>query len=190
MAQRYPLPITPAMLAPANQNIGKPRASTMADWGGGATGDDIDTASATVTLATASGAAPYPDYLPRTQADKLTAGNLTPGTTMVEDITRPRGWIAPHQPIVAKPAAPVVTSISPTTAPAAQLPLMVTITGTGFSVWSTVYTGGMPTPDRSASFVNATTMKVPIWAAAPGTISVAVMDHGVLSNDDVEFTVT
>lgn len=189
MGQTYPLPITTAMLTPANENVAKPRA-IAADWVQGAFGDDVDTASASVAVASASGAAPAADYTPRDQTDKLTAGNLTAGTVMVEDITRARGWIAPNQPISAKPAAPVVSSISPTTGPATSLPMLVTITGTGFSPWSTVYTGGAALPDGSAKYVSPTTMTVPIWKASAGTVSVAVKDHNVMSNTNVLFTVT
>jgi hypothetical protein len=189
MGQTYPLPITNAMLAPANENAAKPRL-LPADYVGGAFGDDIDTASAAVAVAQASGAAPTADYGPRTQADK--AAQL--GTTLAEDVTRPRGSIGPRDPYpVASdpaPAAPVVTTLTPDTAPTTSLPLTVTITGTGFTVWSTVYTGGMPTPEAEAVYVSPTQMRVPIWAAQPGTVSVAVKDHDTLSNADVVFTVT
>jgi len=173
-------------LALANQNAAKPRYSSMTDWAGGAVGDDVNQATAAVTIARSGGGANEPDYTPRTQADRATQL----GTTLAVDVARARGWIEPRQPYGPVPAAPVVASISPTTAPQASLPLMVTITGTGFSVWSQVYTGGMPTPEAKAVFVNATTMKVPIWAAAPGTVSIAVKDHNVLSNTDILFTVT
>lgn len=197
MAQKtYPLPLKAADLAYANQNAGKPRHGTAgaADWSNGVTGDDTKTSKASVALISADGDVAEPDYTPRIYPDKVAMANLTAGTVRVTDISRARGYIAPTDPYrnAASPAlaAPVVSSISPTTGAAATLPLLVTITGTGFTVWSRVYTGGAALPDNSAKFVNATTMTVPIWAAAPGTVSVAVMDHDVLSNTDKVFTVT
>ena len=165
---------------PAVQPAPTPIHVPVITYTGGASGDDVDQATANATN----------DYAPKTQAAKATAT----GNTLAVDIARARGSIAPGQPYPktgdAAPAAPVVSSIAPTTGAAATLPLTVTITGTGFSPWSTVYTGGMTTPDTSAKYISPTQMKVALWAAAPGTVSVAVEDHNVLSNTNVLFTVT
>lgn len=198
MGQRYPSPITAAMLAVSNANAGKPRYDSMTDWAGGTVGEDPGLAStntltrsqASVALANRDGDVAEADYTPRTLAQKA----ATLGVGVANDVGRNRGSIAPGQryPQVgdAAVAAPVVSSISPTTGAQATLPLSVTITGTGFTPFSTVYTGGMGLPDGSAKYISPTQMKVAIWAAAPGTVSVAVMDHGVLSNTDKLFTVT
>jgi hypothetical protein len=197
-----PAAITGAMIADANPNEAKPRYDSMTDWAGGVRGDDVDQATATVALARSGGGANEPDYAPRTQAAKAAMpGTVPPNAvagepdfTLAKDIARARGYIAQLQPYptggAAVPVAPVVSSISPTTAAATSLPLKVTITGTGFTQWSTVYTGGATTPDASAKYVNATTMTVAIFAAAPGTVSVAVEDHDLLSNTNTVFTVT
>jgi hypothetical protein len=204
MAQDYPAPITAAMLAAANANAARPRytAAGAADWSGGVNGDDVDQASAAVALANSHSANVEADYTPRTQAAKAAMpGSVPPNAvagepdfTLAVDVARPRGAIAPGQAYPksgdAAPAAPVVSSLSPTSGAAATLPLTVTITGTGFTPYSTVYTGGSTTPEVKAVYVNATTMRTPIWAAAPGTVSVAVEDHNVLSNVNVVFTVT
>jgi hypothetical protein len=204
MAQDYPAPITLPMLTVANANAAKPRytAAGAADWSGGVKGDDVDQASAAVSLANSHSANVETDYTPRTQAAKAAMpGTVPPNAvagepdfTLAIDVARPRGVIAPGQAYPksgdAAPAAPVVSSIAPTTGAAATLPLTVTITGTGFTPWSTVYTGGSATPDSSAKYVSATQMKVALFAAAPGTVSVAVEDHNVLSNVNVVFTVT
>jgi hypothetical protein len=189
-----PAAITAAMITDANPNDPKPRYDSMTDWAGGVRGDDVDQATATVALARSGGGANEPDYTPRTEAQKAAAANLTAGTVIVTDIARPRGWIAPYQSIAAAggsaPAAPVVSSIAPTTGAATTLPLLVTITGTGFSPFSTVLTGGSNVPDTSGKYVDATHMTVAIWKASAGTVSVAVEDHNVLSNSNVVFTVT
>jgi hypothetical protein len=179
-----------ASMTDANANEAKPRYDSMTDWTGGAKGDDIDVATATVALARGDGGANEADYSPRTQAAKA----AMIGTTLAVDVGQPRGTIAPTQRYPqagdAAVGAPVVSSISPTAGAAATLPLTVTITGTGFTPWSTVYTGGATTPDSSGKYVSPTQMKVALWAAAPGTVSVAVEDHNVLSNVNVLFTVT
>jgi len=180
-----------ADMTSSNQNAAKPvHTGAAGDFIGGVKGDDIDVSTAAVALARCDGGATETDYGPRTQAAKA----VILGTTLAVDVGQPRGSISPGQryPVAgdAAVAAPVVSSISPTTGAAATLPLTVTITGTGFTQWSTVYTGGMTTPEASAKYVSPTQMKVAIWAAAPGTVSVAVEDHNVLSNVDVLFTVT
>lgn len=199
MAQTLPNPITAAMVTPANANVTKPRYDSMTDWAGGGAGADpgrpdavnaaISSSRAAVALANSSGGAAEADYTPRTQNARLIAGQVA-----AADIGRERGAIAPGQryPVTGDPApaAPVVSSISPTTGAQASLPLLVTITGTGFTPFSRVFTGGASTPDGSAKYVDATHMTVPIWKASPGTVSVAVEDHSVLSNTDKVFTVT
>jgi hypothetical protein len=204
MGQRYPQPITAAMLADANVNDGKPRYSSNTDWSGATTiGEDpgLPTAAnqafstANVALARSGGGANEPDYVPRSQNAKLAAGNLSAGTVGVVDVGRNRGSVAPGQryPVAgdAALAAPVVASISPSTAAAGSQPLTVTITGTGFTPYSRVITGGAGSPsDALAKYLSATTMSVVVdpRGAVPGTASIAVEDHGVLSNATVNFT--
>jgi len=191
MGQRYPLPITTTMLAKANVNEGKPRYNTPADWIGGVKGDDVNTATAAVAVANRDGDIAEVDYGPRTQAAKATAM----GTTIVTDISRARGAVAPNQryPQVGDtaPAAPVVSSISPNTAAAGAQPLVVTITGTGFTAWSSVFTGAQTIPEQYR-YVSPTTLMIMIdpRSSVAGTASVAVSDHGVMSNVDKLFTFT
>lgn len=168
MGQTYPLPITADMVTRAYVPV--------TTWYGGAVGNPQTTGTATSST----------DFTPKTPAAKATAL----GQTFATVITRSQGWNAPGEPYGPVPAAPVVTSLSPSTGAAATLPLTVTITGTGFSPFSVVKTGGSATADVSGTYVNATTMRVAIYKATPGTVSVAVEDHGVLSNTDKVFTVT
>jgi hypothetical protein len=173
------------MLAVANQFAGKPGYKTAGDWAGGASGDERE-ATATVALANSHSANVEPDYSPRTHADKATLI----GQNLVTDVARPRGWIEPKQPYTTAGGPPVVASLSPNTGAAAALPMQVTITGTGFTPWSTVFVGGQKTADVSGKYVSATQMKVALFAAAPGTVSVMVKDHDLSSNTNVVFTVT
>jgi len=87
------VPITNAMLQPANVNYRVPSHAAMTDWAGGAVGNDIDVSSAAATV---NSAAPttVPDFVPRTQAGKLTLGNLTPGTVMATDVGKDYGVFA------------------------------------------------------------------------------------------------
>jgi hypothetical protein len=188
MTQTLPAPITAAMVTRINANEPKPRYSQVADWSGAAYGDDADQATANVALARRDGGADDANYGPRTQGAKATAL----GTTIAVDVARPRGWIAPGQPYqgnAAVPAAPVIDSISPTTGAAAVLPLLVTITGTGFTPFSVVKTGGVNLPEASAKYVDSTHMTVPVWKASAGSVGIVVQDHDVDSNS-VNFTVT
>lgn len=159
MGQRYPRPITAAMVTPAYV-----RAIT---YKGGQKGDDVFQASANSTES----------YAPRTQAQK--AGQL--GVAMANDITTPRGWIDPLEPYGAAPAAPVLTSIAPTTGVHGAAAMEVTLTGSGFTPASAVYTGGVITPFYQ--YVSPTQMKVTIDLpkSVAGIIDVRVVDHGLQS---------
>jgi hypothetical protein len=208
MGQTYPLPITGAMLAVANANAGKPRYTSMSDWlGGVAGGEDPGLPgaanepfnSAAVAVADASGGANQADYAPRNQNAKRQVANLgAPSPTAVVDVGRSRGGVAPGQryPLAgdAALAAPVVTSLAPNTAVHGAQPISVIITGTGFTPYSRVISGGgVGSPwDASAQYLSATqlTFVVDPRGAIAGAISVAVEDHGVLSNTDVVFTFT
>lgn len=70
MGQSYPLPITTAMLAPANPHVAKPRYDSMTDWHGGVVGNDWDVADATQAIANSGSAQIDPDYEPRHQEEK------------------------------------------------------------------------------------------------------------------------
>jgi hypothetical protein len=183
MTQTYPLPV--ADMTPANANYAKPRYNTPGDWAGGAYGDDVDTLSANVSLASASGGAAAADYTPRHQSGR--AALMTPAGVLATDILRRRG---PIEPLQAYPksgdaalANPVITSLTPNTIAAGTQPLYCKITGTGFSKWSTVHVGVNTQAAAGARFVSATEMWVdinPLYSVA-GTTQVTVKDHGVTS---------
>ena len=92
MTQRYPLPITPAMLQVANQNAGLPRyygPGEPGDWSGGAVGNDVNANTANVAVVNAASATGVADYAPRTQTDR---GNLmVPPLTILGDIGKDYG---------------------------------------------------------------------------------------------------
>ena len=97
MTQRFPLPITAAMLATANAaNEAKPRYSgpgVAGDWAGGTVGNDVNAASANVAIVgDAADNFALPDYTPRTQTDR---GNLmVPNLTVLDDIGKDYGTYA------------------------------------------------------------------------------------------------
>jgi hypothetical protein len=208
---RFPNAVTGAMLADANPNDTKPRYNSMTDWAGGVSfGEDpglpvvgivAQSKTATVALARSGGGANEPDYVPRTQYAKRTqlsadgaAQRLDAG---VVDVGRNRGSVAPGQryPVAgdAALAAPVVSSIAPNTAVHGAQPLICVVTGTGFTPGSLVITGGSGSPwDLSSEYISPTQMRFLIdpRASVAGTISVAVVDHSVLSNTNVVFTIT
>jgi hypothetical protein len=70
---RYPLPITAAMLAPANGNVTHPvytGAGVATDWSGGVVGNDQDVATANVAIANQATAGVGTIYVPRNQLEK------------------------------------------------------------------------------------------------------------------------
>src|SRR5499426_3381374 len=202
-----PAAITTTMLTDANANEAKPRhTAASGDFTGGVKGDDVDQATANVALARSDGKANEPDYTSRNQAQKATQTNygsiggsgnvIQSGATMVKDVTRPRGYFLPNQAYFpGTPAAPTVTSISPNTAVAGTgNPVYCVITGTNFFNQSKVITGGgVGSPwDADAKWISTTQMSVVIdpRSAVAGAISVAVEDHEVLSNTNINFTFT
>lgn len=109
MSAPNPLPITAAMLAPANVNCGKPRYSgpgVTSDWFGGQFGDDYDQAEATQAIANSHSANVEVDYDPQHQ--KAKANDMVPPLTILADIGKDygpyagagkrTGTIAPRQP--------------------------------------------------------------------------------------------
>jgi hypothetical protein len=138
---------------------------------GGVQGDDV-------AVATANSTTPY---APTTQAAKATAL----GTTIVVDTGRRRGPLGPSDPYPVTGytplAAPVITSLAPNTAVAGTDPnLIVTITGTGFSAWSAVTSGGFTIPFRYISPTKLEIVQKP-KASIAGIVQVVVSDHGVAS---------
>ena len=137
---------------------------------GGVKGDDIDTATANATN----------DYHPRTQAEKATMM----GTTLAKDIGSPRGWIDPQEPYGPAPVSPTddptIVSLSPNTMVAGSTPTWVKITGTKFTPFSQVETGGVITPySKYLSPTRIDMLQDPRSSA--GTVVVKVIDHGVKS---------
>jgi hypothetical protein len=142
---------------------------------GGAKGDDVSVSSANST----------DSYSPRTQAQK--AGII--GVALAVDVTTPRGWIDPLEPYGAAPAAPGLTSAAPNTAVVGTAPVEVTLTGTGFSPYSMVKTGGVVTP--FVTYVSPTQIKIIMHpeSSVAGPTDIVVVDHG-LSSPPVVFTFT
>lgn len=183
---RYPQPITAAMVLP--------KYVPAFTWNGGTFGDETQSETNVVIDDRGIG-----DYAPRNLTEELV--NHKPGDpdfVPAPDITQPRGWIAPGQPITAKPVSPTddptVTSLTPNTAPSggANPPVWVVITGTKFTPYSQVETGGVITP--YVRYGSATKMHVLMDAprSTAGVISVRVIDHGVKSatsaNSNFTFT--
>ena len=109
MTQRYPLPITVAMLTPANGFFARPRytgAGVTQDWFGGQFGDDYDQSEATQAIGRSDSAQIETDYDPQHQ--KAKANDMVPPLTVLADIGQDygpyagagkrTGTIAPRQP--------------------------------------------------------------------------------------------
>ena len=114
--------------------------------------------------------------------------DYTPSTVVNE----PRGWISPQEPYGAAPVSPTddptITSLAPNTGVSGQNPVWVTITGTKFTQWSWVETGGVYTP--YSRYISPTKMAVLMDPrSSAGTVVVKVVDHDVKSNGS-NFTFT
>ena len=176
---RYPLPITNAMLAPANPNVDKPRYGTPGDWSMGVNGNDIDVATRSTPIAQASGAANFTPYPIATQTQKAAA--MVPPTGLGTDLgvdygiyagqTGRNGVIAPKTPYPDRTSPPAVASVTPSTGLAAG-GTAVTISGTGFTGATAVTFGG--TPATAVVVVSANTLTATSPAKAAGTYDVRV----------------
>lgn len=89
MGQRYPSPITAAMLTLANPNAGKPRYDTAGDWSQGATGNEADIATRTEAVVGSSSAATITPYPIRTQVAKGAA--MVPPMVPLSDLGKDYG---------------------------------------------------------------------------------------------------
>jgi hypothetical protein len=179
MTQRYPLPVTNAMLAKANAtHEGKPRYSTGADWSGGAPGNEEDVATATSSIVDQTGNAVGP-YAPKTQAAK--AAQMVPPLPIVDDLgidygtyagqAGRTGPLAPAAPYPDANSPPIVTGVSPATGLAAG-GTAITISGAGFTGATGVTVGG--TAATSVVVVNTNTVTAATPAKAAGTYDVRV----------------
>lgn len=138
-------------------------------YSGGAVGDDVDQATANATGS----------YTPRTQTEK--ASLMVPPGSLAVDIARPRGYLEPDDPYSTPvPAAPVITSLAPNTAVAGQPSVLCVITGTGFTAWSTVTSGGVGIPVKYISPTKLQIIQNALYSVA-GTVQVVVTDHNVRS---------
>ena len=165
MTQRYPQALPPAAYVPAYVPV--------ITYFGGAYGDEVDTATANSTQ----------DYAPKTQ--KAKADLMVPPLAIVPDLGTPRGFIEPSEPYGPAPVSPAddptITNLSPSAGVSGGAPIWVAITGTKFTQWSQVETGGVITPySRYRSPTRIDMLQDP--RSTPGTVVVKVIDHGVKSN--------
>jgi hypothetical protein len=176
---RYPLPITAAMLAPANPNFDKPRYTSGTDWQGGAAGNPEDVATACSSIIDAGMTAAVGPYAPKTQSAKAAA--MVPPLQIVDDLgidygpyASQAGRTGPVTPLAPYPdstSPPIVVSVSPGTGLAAG-GTAVTISGAGFTGATGVTFGG--TAATAVTVVNTNTITATSPAKAAGTYDVRV----------------
>jgi hypothetical protein len=176
---RYPLPITAAMLLPANPNVTKPRYDTPADWSMGVIGNDVDVSSRSVPVVGPDSSATFTPYPIRTQTAKAAA--MVPPGTVLADIgidygtyagqTGRTGTITPKAPYPDQTSPPVVTQVSPSTGLAAG-GTAVTISGWNLTGATGVTFGG--TAATAVVVVSPNTITATSPAHAAGTVDVQV----------------
>jgi hypothetical protein len=89
-------------------------------------------------------------------------------------------------PVAHKPAAPTLTTLTPSTAAIAASGLKVTLTGTGFSSNCVVTAGGVVMD--GAAFRSGTSMEANIRGTAAGAVPVVVRDDYGQVSAAVNFT--
>jgi len=173
---RYPLPISAAMVKPAYVPV--------FTYNGGVYGDDVAMSKTNVLVDDRT----IGNYGPRTQTEKAAA--MVPAGSLAVDITAPRGYIGPRAPYSKTlPAAPTISSLTPSTIAAGQPDILVTVNGTGFTQWTQILNGGVQ--NVTAQYVSPTKMVMAfeVSSSVPGTVSVVAVDHSVASAP-VNFTFT
>ena len=176
---RYPLPITVAMLTPANQHVAKPRYGTAGDWSMGATGNEADIASRSEPVVSAADGGSITPYPIRTQVAKGAA--MVPPLVPLSDLGKDygayagaagrNGAVQPFQPYPDATSPPAVTGVSPAGGSVAG-GTPVTISGNGFTGATAVTFGGAA--GTTLVVVSANTITVTSPAHAAGTVDVVV----------------
>lgn len=189
VAKRVIVPISAAMVTREYQPV--------QTWNGGQYGDE--TVAEANVLVDDQGRG---DYGPRNAAEQIAwpgapnsvvpSESVTGGQalTVVGDYTRattvnsPRGWIDPNEPYGPAPVSPTddptITSLAPNTAVSGGAPIWTIITGTKFTPYSQVETGGVITP--YSTYRSPTRIDVLMDPrSSAGIVVVKVIDHGVKS---------
>jgi hypothetical protein len=174
-----PVPITAAMVAPANPYAGYPRYDQAGDWYMGVTGNGVDVslpslakagrASATDTVATA----------PVTRAQKTAAipgmgailGDLGKDYGIYANQTGRTGPVLHYAAYPDKTSPPILTSVVPANGPNAG-GTAITLSGAGFTGATGVAMGG--TACTSVVVVNSNTITAVTPAKTNGLYSVIV----------------
>lgn len=177
MGQTFPLPLPSTV--PANVNFDKPRYNSNTDWRGGTVGNDVDVASANVSVGSAASGSLYPDFTPRHQTGK--GAGMSPALPVLADLgkdygafaglTGRTGPITPGLPYPDAASPPIITSVSPAGGAAAG-GTAITITGAGFTGATGVTVGG--TAATSVVVVDANMITAVTPAHAAGAVAVAV----------------
>jgi IPT/TIG domain-containing protein len=177
---RYPLPITPAMLLPANENILLPRYNTPADWSMGVFGNEEDIATRSTPVVGKDSAFTFTPYPIRTQSAK--AASMVGGARpILDDLGKDygnyagqagrTGPITPQTPYPNASSPPIMTGLMPNNGGIAG-GTQVTITGAGFTGATAVTFGG--TAATSIVVVDNNTITCTSPAKAAGSYDVIV----------------
>jgi IPT/TIG domain len=197
---RYPLPITQAMLAKANENENKPRYNTAGDWSQGAFGNEEDIATLTTPVVGKDSAQSVTPYPIRTQTAKAAAmtvalGYPASGVPILDDLGEDYGTykgqagrtgpIDPWQPYPDASSPPLLSGLSPNNGGVAGGTL-VAITGAGFTGATAVTFGG--TAATAVTVVNNNTITCTAPAKTAGSYDVVVTTPKGSSPAGTKFT--
>lgn len=175
MGQTYPLPISKAMVTPAYVPV-------------------IPFYSGRVAVYPNEGSATTTDLnqTPRYQTEKLALWSKAPAyIDEAMDITKPLGPVGPKDAYpTTPPAAPTAVSLSPDTGVHGGADIIMTVTGTGFTPFTSIIWNGMREYTDYISPTQVSTVVRLSTASGAAAIPVSVVDHGVVATPNLTFTIT
>ena len=187
-----PVPVTVAMLTPANPRAGYPRYNTPGDWNQGTGGNDLDTKATSPAVGAESiNATGLPAAVTRVAALAARNPAMAPASDIGQDygtydnFTGRAGFTGPQDPYPDSTTPTKVTSVIPGTGTTAGGTL-VTISGIGFTGATAVTFGG--TAGTSIVVGNNNTLTVLAPAKAAGSYDVVVTSPKGVSQAGVKYT--
>ena len=187
-----PVPVTAAMLAPANARASFPRYSSAGDWNQGVGGNDMDTKATSPAVGSESvnatglpAAVTRVAFLAARNPAMATGSDIGQDYGAYDNYTGRSGFIGPRDPYPDATTPTMVMSINPGTGGIAG-GTVVTISGLGFTGTTGVTFGGTAGTNIVVGSNNMLTVQAP--AKAAGSYDVVVTSPKGVSQSGVKYT--
>ena len=130
-------------------------------------------------------------FVSATQLTAAVSANLISAAGIASVVvTNPSGASSAATTFTISPAAPVITSLSPTSAAAAGPAFTLTVNGTGFLSGATVDWNGTALPTTLVSATQLTAAVTASLIAAPGSVTITVVNPGGTASSASTFPIT